>query len=92
MDAICTTLLISPYQDQALIRQTGEAAAARHGVAFYFENLRRGFTEHHHLAREYGLYQQSYCGCLYSEWEALLKRAKRTRLLKTTEEEPLADQ
>ncbi|MBC7337719.1 MAG: epoxyqueuosine reductase QueH, partial [Clostridia bacterium] len=38
--------------------------------SFYFENLRRGFAEHHRLAREAGLYQQRYCGCIYSEWEA----------------------
>ncbi len=78
MDAICTTLLISPYQDQALINQVGQAAAARHGVSFYFENLRRGFAEHHRLAHEHGLYRQDYCGCIYSEWEAQHKRRANT--------------
>lgn len=76
LDAICTTLLISPYQDQALIRRIGEEAAARHGVAFYFENLRRGYAEHHRLAREHGLYQQNYCGCVYSQWEGEIKRRR----------------
>ncbi len=70
-DAITTTLLISPYQNQALIREIGERVAAEHGVAFYFENLRRGWSQHGRLAQEHGLYQQRYCGCLYSEWEAL---------------------
>ena len=70
-DAISTTLLISPYQDQRLIREIGERVAAAHGVAFYYENLRRGWAERGRLAREHGLYQQRYCGCLYSEWEAL---------------------
>lgn len=94
MDAICTTLLISPYQDQALIHQVGLAAAARHGVAFYFENLRRGFGEHQRLAREHGLYRQSYCGCVYSEWEALLKRGHSPASASDStpaEETPLAD-
>jgi len=69
-DAITTTLLISPYQNQALIRRIGETAAAEHGVTFYFENFRRGWARRGHLAREYDLYQQRYCGCVYSEWEA----------------------
>jgi predicted adenine nucleotide alpha hydrolase (AANH) superfamily ATPase len=70
-DWFSTTLLISPYQDQAAIREIGEALGHRYGVPFYFENLRRGFAAHHAMAREAGLYRQRYCGCLYSEWEAL---------------------
>ncbi len=66
-----TTLLISPYQDLGLIHEIGEQLSQAYRVAFYFENLRRGFAEHSRLARQAGLYQQRYCGCLYSEWEAL---------------------
>jgi predicted adenine nucleotide alpha hydrolase (AANH) superfamily ATPase len=70
-DALTTTLLISPYQDQAAIAALGEAAGARHGVAFFFENFRQGWAEHHRTVREHALYSQRYCGCVYSEWEAL---------------------
>jgi len=75
LDAISTTLLISPYQDQAAIRRIGEEMAALYGVAFYFENLRRGFAEHYRLSRESGLYMQRYCGCVYSEWESCDQQA-----------------
>lgn len=68
-DAFTTTLLISPHQDQALIRQIGEKVAGDWGVGFYFENFRHGWSERGRLAREHDLYQQSYCGCIYSEWE-----------------------
>jgi len=70
-----TTLLVSPYQDQALIRAAGEEAANRHGVEFYFEDFRRGWAERGRLTREYGLYRQQYCGCLYSEFERYAGRA-----------------
>jgi hypothetical protein len=70
-DLFSTTLLISPYQQVEAIRAIGEELSQCHGVSFYFENLRRGFSEHHRLAREHSLYQQRYCGCLYSEWESL---------------------
>ena len=74
-DAFSTTLLISPYQDLDAIRAIGEEEGAAPGVRFHFENLRKGFAEHHRLAREHGLYMQRYCGCVYSEWEGLRGRA-----------------
>ncbi len=74
-DAFTTTLLISPYQQQATIRNIGQELASLHGLEFYFENFRRGWGERGRLAREYGLYQQRYCGCVYSEWEAHDRRA-----------------
>lgn len=70
-----TTLLISPYQNLDVLREEGHAAAQAHGIRFYDENLRRGFAEHHRLAKEHGLYQQRYCGCIYSEWESLAQDA-----------------
>ncbi len=68
-DAFTTTLLISPHQDQALIRHIGEEVAEQWEVEFYFENFRRGWSERGRLTREHDLYQQGYCGCIYSEWE-----------------------
>ena len=71
-DAFTTTLLISPYQDQPLIRQIGEEVAEEWGAGaleFYFENFRRGWSERGRLTCEHDLYRQSYCGCIYSEWE-----------------------
>jgi len=68
-DAFTTTLLISPHQDQALIREIGEGLATEHGVEFHFENFRRGWSERGRLTREHGFYRQQYCGCIYSEWE-----------------------
>jgi len=67
--AFTTTLLISPYQDQSLIREAGEEAAELHEVRFHFENFRRGWTVRSQRVREYDLYRQQYCGCLYSEFE-----------------------
>ena len=74
-DAFTTTLLISPYQDQEAIKAIGEQAAARHGIGFFFENLRRGWAERGRLTRECELYSQRYCGCVYSEWESLDRQA-----------------
>ncbi|MBN1584067.1 MAG: epoxyqueuosine reductase QueH [Anaerolineae bacterium] len=69
-EALTTTLLISPYQDQQAIRAIGQDVAAMQDVAFFYENFRRGWSEHAKMTREHGLYSQRYCGCVYSEWEA----------------------
>ncbi|MFQ5886301.1 MAG: epoxyqueuosine reductase QueH [Anaerolineae bacterium] len=68
-DAFTSTLLISPHQDQALIREIGEELSPKYNLEFYFENFRRGWRERGRLAKEHNLYRQNYCGCIYSEWE-----------------------
>lgn len=73
-DAFTTTLLISIHQDQAKIRAIGEELGENHGVPFFYEDFRRGWSERGRISNERGLYKQHYCGCLYSEWEAALQR------------------
>lgn len=74
-DAFTTTLLISPYQNQSALQEIGQELGARYGVPFFYENFRRGWTERGQMVRTHELYSQRYCGCVYSEWEALDKRA-----------------
>jgi predicted adenine nucleotide alpha hydrolase (AANH) superfamily ATPase len=69
-DAFTTTLLISIHQDQAAIRAIGDEVGETYGVAFFYENFRKGWAERGRMANEAGLYKQHYCGCIYSEWEA----------------------
>lgn len=75
-DAFSTTLLVSPYQDHALLLQTGELLEQETGVRFYYEDFRTGFSTARQTARSLGLYMQKYCGCIASrdEREAALSR------------------
>jgi hypothetical protein len=68
-----TTLLVSPYQDQELLREAGESAAMAYGLNFIFEDMSAGFGEASSRSRESGMYRQSYCGCVYSEKERYQK-------------------
>jgi len=68
-----TTLLVSPYQDQDLIREAGRSAAIEHGVHFIFEDMSSGYQESVTISRREGMYRQSYCGCVYSEKERYQK-------------------
>ncbi len=65
-DFFTTTLLVSPYQDQDLIKEIGEDISKESDVKFLFSDFRPGFRQAHNKAKELNLYCQKYCGCLYS--------------------------
>ena len=69
VDAFNTTLLYSRYQNHDLIREKGEILARKYGVAFYYEDFRKGWQEGIDRSKSMGLYRQPYCGCIYSEQE-----------------------
>ncbi len=64
-----TTLLVSPYQDQELLKKIGNEVALEEGVKFYYADFRPGFRKAHDEAKAKGVYCQRYCGCIYSEIE-----------------------
>jgi len=66
-----TTLLSSPYQDIEIIKTIGEEVAKNYHLNFLARDFRKGFSESHKASREWLLYHQNYCGCLYSEKEAI---------------------
>jgi len=75
-DSFSTTLLVSPYQNQELLKKIGNAISEVEGVSFYYEDFRPGFKKAHDLARAHGLYCQKYCGCIYSEVERCRRSGK----------------
>jgi predicted adenine nucleotide alpha hydrolase (AANH) superfamily ATPase len=74
--AFTTTLLVSPYQDQELLKKIGNDIAKDSGVEFYYEDFRPGFRRAHDQAKAKGIYCQKYCGCIYGEIEQCRKSAK----------------
>ena len=68
-DAFTTTLLYSRYQNHEVIRQKAEQLSAQHKIPFYYHDFRAGWQQGIDMAKEMGLYRQSYCGCIYSEQE-----------------------
>jgi len=81
-----TTLLVSPYQDRERLVAAGRAAAEAAGVQFFAEDFRPGWSERSRLTREYHLYRQQYCGCVFSEFERYTKRGVETAATLTYED------
>lgn len=67
-DFFTTTLTISPHKDCAFINEYGAQAAEKYGVSWLFSDFKKneGYKRSIELSREYDLYRQGYCGCIYS--------------------------
>ncbi len=76
-EGFSTTLLVSPYQDLEALARVGQEVGAQWGVEFHFVDLRPRYAESRARARELGLYQQNYCGCLFSRLERAVRRSER---------------
>jgi predicted adenine nucleotide alpha hydrolase (AANH) superfamily ATPase len=75
-DAYTASLLYSRYQKHEVIRELGEQIGREFGVPFLYQDFRPGWQEGIKLSKELGLYRQQYCGCIYSEKDRYLPKAK----------------
>jgi len=74
--AFTTTLLSSAHQNHDLVRRIGEEAAEQSGSAFLYADWRPLAERGHERARKMHLYMQSYCGCIFSEYERFADTAR----------------
>ena len=67
-DYFTTTLTISPHKDCEFINQYGGQLAEELGIAYLFSDFKKhdGYKHSIQLSKEYNLYRQDYCGCVYS--------------------------
>lgn len=78
-DYFTTTLSISPLKDAVRLNEIGEKLSREYGVAYLNSDFKKrdGYKRSIELSREYGLYRQDYCGCVYSLWERKREAAER---------------
>lgn len=68
-DYFTTTLSISPLKNASKLNEIGKMLADEYGVAYLFSDFKKknGYKRSIELSREYNLYRQDYCGCIYSK-------------------------
>ncbi len=68
-DIFTTVLSISPHKKAEAINNIGKRLAERYGIRFYEADFKKkdGFKRSLELSREYNLFRQDYCGCIYSK-------------------------
>lgn len=86
---ISSSLLYSKFQMHDIIIEKFVEASNRHGVEFFYDDFRIGWKRGIDVSKEYGLYRQQYCGCIFSEksrYETQLVREleKKIALLEST--------
>lgn len=67
-DYFTTTLSISPLKNAQKLNEIGEVLAEEYGVKYLNSDFKKknGYKRSTELSKEYGLYRQDYCGCVYS--------------------------
>jgi len=68
-DAFCSTLLFSEHQDHEEVKRIGDQVSEQVGIPFEYRDYRHLCECSRKIANKKMLYKQSYCGCIFSEFE-----------------------
>ncbi len=67
-DFFTTTLTVSPHKNAPLINEIGFSMAEKYNVKFLPSDFKKknGYKRSIELSKQFDLYRQNYCGCVYS--------------------------
>ncbi len=70
-DYFCTTLSLSPLKNSQKINEIGYEVAEKYGVKWLPSDFKKkeGYKRSIELSKEYDLYRQNFCGCVFSKRE-----------------------
>lgn len=70
-DYFCTTLTISPLKNAELLNEIGHELEKQYGVKWLVSDFKKnnGYLRSTEISKEYGMYRQDYCGCVFSKRE-----------------------
>ena len=64
-----TSLTLSPYKNSNWLNEIGEALEKEFKVNYLYSDFKKknGYKRSIELSKEYNLYRQDYCGCIFSK-------------------------
>lgn len=70
-DYFTTTLSVSPYKNADKLNQIGEILSQKYQIPYLYSNFKKknGYKRSIELSKQYKLYRQDYCGCIFSKRE-----------------------
>ena len=79
-DLFTTTLSISPHKNASWLNEIGERMGEEYGISHLYSDFKKknGYARSIELSKEYHLYRQDYCGCIYSREEAQKRKQARS--------------
>lgn len=71
-DYFGTTLTVSPYKNSQVLNSIGEEIEKELNIKYLYSDFKKkeGYKKSIQLSKEYNLYRQNYCGCIYSKEES----------------------
>lgn len=77
-DMFTTTLSISPHKNATWINEIGALCQEKYDIEYMYSDFKKknGYSRSIELSKEYDLYRQDYCGCIYSKREKNEKNKK----------------
>lgn len=77
-DYFATTLTVSPLKNASVINEVGAELAEKYGINYLCSDFKKknGYKRTIELSREYGLYRQNYCGCVFSKRDSAEREKK----------------
>lgn len=74
-DYFTTTLSISPLKNADKLNEIGLSLGKEYGVKYLVSDFKKknGYKRSTELSRQYGIYRQDYCGCIFSKQERELQ-------------------
>ena len=75
-DYFTTTLTISPLKNAQLLNSIGAELAEKYGIPWLYSDFkkREGYKRSIILSKEYDLYRQNYCGCVFSKRDSMQRK------------------
>lgn len=75
-DYVTTTLTISPLKNASKLNEIGEALCQENDLKWLPSDFKKknGYKRSTELSKEYGMYRQDYCGCVFSLQESLQRK------------------
>ena len=66
-DYFGTTLTVSPHKNSKIINEIGKHLEEKYNIKFLYSDFKKkdGYKKSIILSKEYNLYRQDYCGCLF---------------------------
>ena len=79
-DFFCTTLTLSPYKNAIWLNEIGEALNNNYNSTYLYSDFKKknGYKRSIELSKEFDLYRQDYCGCVYSLRDELERKKNKT--------------
>lgn len=80
-DYFTTTLSVSPHKNAQKLNEIGLALEKEFGVKYLCSDFKKkgGYLKSIELSKEYGLYRQDYCGCVYSKAQREREKLEKAR-------------